>query len=222
MRRVRDQAPLVPGPVIAWRAWTLSGNDAALRLRPVGRYSHPWPPRRAVEAGCGHWRFHRAPAIGCTCGIHATREPELLRRARGPAVVGTVALWGTIVEHALGYRGRFGYPVRLCLVCPICFSQRGSAGSRPPVVLAALRDGGRMPLCDDHLGTAFAVELTIKRLTPAGDALGTLPDVYSVGELSSLGRSTTIQSASSKDPIGDPVAARRDGREVTRDDSSPA
>jgi hypothetical protein len=117
--------------------------------------------------------------------VYATSEPDLLRRARGPAVVGTVALWGMIVEHALGYRARFGYPVRLCLVCPICFWQPG-ARSRAPVVLAALRGGRNMPLCDKHLETALAVELRVKRMMPAGDALHALLEAYGVEELSSL------------------------------------
>ena len=184
--RARDETPLVPGPVVAWRAWGLSGQCGTLRLRPVGRFARPWPPRRPVEASCGHWRFHRAPSLGCTCGVHATREPELLQRARGPAVVGTVALWGTIVEHALGYRARFGYPQRLCLVCPICFWQLGPARSRAPVVVAAMRRGPTVPLCDDHLGTAFAVGVSMRRLTPSGDALQALLDLYGIEELSLL------------------------------------
>lgn len=183
----------MPGPVVAWRAWALSGHDATLRLRPVGRFARPWPPRRPVEASCGHWRFHRAPNGDCTCGVHATREPGLLQRARGPAVVGTVALWGTIVEHALGYRARLAYPLRLRLVCPICFWQLGAARSRAPVVVAALRRERSMPLCDDHLGTAFAVGLSVQRLTPAGDALDALLDLYGVKELSFL--DATIGSA---------------------------
>lgn len=98
--------------------------------------------------------------------------------------MGTVALWGTIVEHALGYRARFGYPLRLCLVCPICFWQLGSARSRTPVVVATLQRRRIMPLCDNHLRTASAVGLSVQRLTPAGDALHALLDLYGVGELS--------------------------------------
>jgi hypothetical protein len=166
VQQARDDPPLVPGPVVAWRAWALSGHDTTFRLRPVGRYARPWPPRRPVEARCGgRWWSHRPPSMGCTCGVHATREPELLRRARGPAVVGTVALWGTIVEHTLGFRARFGYPVRLGLVCPICFWQP-AARSRAPVLVAELPGGRNMPLCDKHLRTTFAVELSVGRVTP--------------------------------------------------------
>jgi hypothetical protein len=203
LQRSRDDVPLVPGPVIAWRAWALSGHDEMLRLRPVGRFARPWPPRRAVEAACGHWRLHRAPSLGCTCGVHATREPELLRRAHGPAVVGTVALRGTIVEHALGYRARFGYPQRLCLVCPICFWQLGAARSRAPVVVAALRRGPTMPLCDRHLGTAFAVGVSMRRLTPSGDALQALLDLYSIEELSLLDASQVREATEGESPVAE-------------------
>jgi hypothetical protein len=98
--------------------------------------------------------------------------------------VGTVALWGTIVEHALGYRARFGYPLRLCLVCPVCFWQLGFARSRAPVVVARLQRRRSIPLCDKHLSTASAVGLSVHRLTPADDSLGALLESYGVEELS--------------------------------------
>jgi hypothetical protein len=97
-----------------------------------------------------------------------------------------VALGGTIVEHASGYRARFGYPQRLCLVCPICFWQLEAARSRAPVVVAALRRGPAMPLCDRHLSTAFAVGVSMRCLTPAGDALQALLDLYGIEDLSLL------------------------------------
>jgi hypothetical protein len=97
--------------------------------------------------------------------------------------VGTVALWGTIVEHALGYRARFGYPLQLCLVCPICFWQLGPGRSRAPVVLAALGRRRSMPLCDNHLSTASAVGLSVRSLTPADETLDILLDLYGVSEL---------------------------------------
>ena len=47
--------PLVPGPIVAWRAWALSGHERTLRLHPVGRYSRPGPlddrSRPAVSTG---------------------------------------------------------------------------------------------------------------------------------------------------------------------------
>ena len=51
---------------------------------------------------------------------------------------------------------------------------------------ATPRGGRRLPLCDDHLGITFDVGLTMKHLTPAGDALGALLDVYGVEDLASF------------------------------------
>ena len=110
-------------------------------------------------------------------------------------MVGTVALWGTIVEHALGYRARFGYPMRLSLVCPICFWQLGPGRSRPPVVVAALGRRQAMPLCDTHLSTAFAVGLSVHRLIPADDVLDALLDIYGVEELSLVDATITSSQA---------------------------
>lgn len=179
----RRSGPLVLGPVVAWRSWALTGHGTELRLRPVAGSRRPWPPRRPAEARCGHLRFHRAPAIGCTCGLYATREPELLRRTRGPVVIATVALWGTVVEHPLGYRARFGYPERLRLVCAICFWRLGFDGSREPTEVVTPSGGRRMPLCEAHLETARAAELPIRGLSPAAEVLSTLLHVYGVREL---------------------------------------
>ncbi|HXF36669.1 MAG TPA: hypothetical protein VNO17_05740, partial [Actinomycetota bacterium] len=111
-----------PEPVEAWRAWTLWGrrDGTGLRLRPIAGRSRPWPPLRPAEASCGLARLHAAPNLHCSCGLHGTRHPAALKRAKDPAVVGTVALWGTVIEHDLGYRARFAYPQRLRLVCTFC------------------------------------------------------------------------------------------------------
>jgi len=46
-------------------------------------------------------------------------------------VIGTVALWGGVIEHELGYRAEFGYPQRLRLICPECFSADAVGALRP-------------------------------------------------------------------------------------------
>jgi hypothetical protein len=171
--------------VIAWRAWGLTGRAEDLRLQPVGPFSRPWSPGRPAEARCERWRFHRAPAIDCSCGVHGIRDFELLRRVRGRAVIGTVALWGTIVEHEEGYRARFGYPLEVGIVCPICFSRQGGR-QRPPDALAQLRRGDHLPLCDEHLATASAVGLSTRRLIRADVALEALVKRYGVGVLSPM------------------------------------
>jgi hypothetical protein len=130
-------------------------------------------------------RFHQAPNLGCTCGLHGTRDPEVLKRIQSPAVVGTVSLWGRIIEHALGYRAQFGYPGEVRLVCPVCFFQQGVYALDAPAVVVALHGGQNMPLCARHLDTASAVELPIRCLTPAGRVLHDLLDIYGIDELPS-------------------------------------
>ena len=118
-------------PIVAWRAWALTGTPRRhdLLLRPVAGRSRPWRPLEPAEAACKHARLHGAPNVDCSCGLHGTHDADILRRTRMPAVLGRVALWGRVIEHELGYRAQFGYPQRLSLVCQFCFWQWGPTGS---------------------------------------------------------------------------------------------
>ena len=105
-------------------------------------------------------------------------EREGLRRTRDPSAVGTVALWGTVVEHELGFRARIGYPQRLRLVCVVCFWQWGGAST---VEVVGLGRGGRMtPLCDEHADLCERIGLRFRGLLPAADVQGALLDAYAV------------------------------------------
>src|SRR6187402_1951304 len=104
MATARLETPVVTltEPIQAWRTWTLAGSRDGSDVRP-------WPPRRPAEASCTRHRSHVRPELGCTCGLHAVVHPDELRRTRDPAVLGTVALWGTIVEHERGFRAKLAY-----------------------------------------------------------------------------------------------------------------
>jgi hypothetical protein len=62
-------------------------------------------------------------------------------------VIGSVAMWGRVVEHAAGYRGQLGYPDRLRLVCRFCLSI-GRAGV--PTRIERAYGGEVEPVCDAH------------------------------------------------------------------------
>jgi hypothetical protein len=64
---------------------------------------------------------------------------------RGIGVIGAIAMWGTVIEHARGARSEFAYPARLRLVCSQCL-QAGSIVD--PVTVA--EDTWLIPLCDRH------------------------------------------------------------------------
>jgi hypothetical protein len=85
----------------------------------------PWLPGQHLEARCrvAPAARHIAEAANevpyrkCTCGIYAAKNSEHLRQigyADG-SVCGEVYLWGTVVEHKLGWRAQFAYPKSLGL-----------------------------------------------------------------------------------------------------------
>lgn len=121
-------APDLIEPVVGWRCWGVVRDTEGLRLRSL-IYETIWPARRALSAVClkqvilppgaeGVTR-HPAPAAACACGVYAA---STLRRATefidgyAPTggivhrVIGTVALWGSVVEGDRGWRAANAYP----------------------------------------------------------------------------------------------------------------
>jgi hypothetical protein len=144
-------------PIVGWRAWDL---DAAPRLYPVSASEDAWAPGSVMHAVCAlprvlrHRRVpHDAPDPGCVCGIYATRSPEDFARPRPawppPTVVGTVSLWGRVIEHESGWRAASAYPARLAVVCAMCAWFEPGPG-RP---VAVHRFGRYLyGLCAEHAG----------------------------------------------------------------------
>ncbi|MGH2590268.1 MAG: hypothetical protein ACRDGW_05665 [Actinomycetota bacterium] len=192
-----DVATVVDGSVLSealdgWRTWTLAGsrNAGEVRLYPIAGTGKAWPPREPVRAECARRRHHRVPALDCACGIHATHEPDLLRRTRNPSVLGTVALWGRVAEHQHGYRAEFGYAQRLGLICQLCFWQRGAAASNACDVVVRHRGGRMVPLCVTHLELSRRYGYPTRRILEAHDVERALLDAYGVDPMRfALGRS---------------------------------
>ncbi len=168
-------------PIVAWRAWALTGHrdGTELLLRPVAGRSRPWRPMEPAEAACKHARLHGSPNVDCSCGLHGTHDVEILRRTRCPAVLGRVAFWGRVIEHELGYRAQFGYPQRLALVCQFCFWLWGPHGTRPAVVGWLQRDE-LIPFCWPHLEQAQRYGMEPRRLLPADEIDLRLRETYAV------------------------------------------
>jgi hypothetical protein len=122
-------APDYVEPVLGWRVWYAVEAGGRARLSSVF-HQLVWPIREPLAAVCLRSRFprlrrqgsnHAAPAASCRCGIHAASlerlgeylsGPPASRRAMG-AVIGRVALWGTVVECAQGWRASLAYPAQL-------------------------------------------------------------------------------------------------------------
>jgi hypothetical protein len=123
-------APDYVEPIVGWRTWLVVQEGEGFRLRSVV-YDAFWPARKELVARCLRrsralllpWRRraeHVPPADGCGCGIYATGEPEeaasyLEERSWEDAlsvqrVIGTVSLWGRVIECRRGWRASHAYP----------------------------------------------------------------------------------------------------------------
>jgi hypothetical protein len=85
-----------------------------------------WTPGEELHAECraggGHkYGGHTAPAINCNCGIFSMKAPQWLERHVSVEdrniVIGTIKLWGNIVEGSHGYRSEWGMIDSLYVPC---------------------------------------------------------------------------------------------------------
>jgi len=113
-------------PIVGYRVWAWE-NPNLVSLN--GRVS--WPQGQPLKATCPisacsiskraifdyEVSEHEAPQSTCTCGIYATKGPELLYGfgLRQLGIEGEVFLWGTVVEHTYGWRTQYAYPKSLVI-----------------------------------------------------------------------------------------------------------
>lgn len=156
--------PAVPDaiePVIGWRAWALATTPTGEpELRPIIYSGEAWPAREVARATCPpHARSgHRAPEADCACGLYAVDGLDRLPAVTGRDVtaIGSVALWGTMIEHDSGFRAELGYPDRLRLVCATCW--HGGTFSPEVVAVARTSRGTLLGLCERHAHQASDTE----------------------------------------------------------------
>jgi len=143
---------LVVEPVAGWRIWRLTSADGEVRLAAVARGS-VWPVRGPMRAMCPHHAEDEVPGADCMCGLYAASTLRALARAgvlanRHVGVVGSIDMWGRVVEHDRGTRAALAYPSRLRLVCGPCLAER--RGPVDPVEVVA-RGEDLEPVCARHL-----------------------------------------------------------------------
>jgi hypothetical protein len=139
-------------PIIGYRVWRW--DDAGLR----SLNGKPWSPCKPLAAKCGAGKAHDAdevPQTDCTCGVYAAKNLEHLRQFgyEGRGIHGEVYLWGTVVEHELGWRAQFAYPKSLFLPPDLIPSDTKEMESRLEALAAYSTDifivggGQSIPLC---------------------------------------------------------------------------
>ena len=148
--------PDLISPIIGHRVWRWDAPG----LRSLN--GKRWSPRQPVAARCGAGNAHDAhdpPHLDCTCGVYAAKSREHLRQLgyEGRGICGEVYLWGTVVEHELGWRAHFAYPKSLVLPPDLIPSDTKEMEARLGVLATYDIDifigGGRkIPLCRKGLG----------------------------------------------------------------------
>lgn len=111
-------------PVVGYRVWRWNAGG----LNSLN--GEPWLAGRPLAAGCrvaagativgcakAVHDVHELPHSDCTCGVYAAKNRAHLRQFgyEGYGIHGEVYLWGTVVEHKLGWRAQFAYPKSLFL-----------------------------------------------------------------------------------------------------------
>jgi hypothetical protein len=127
-----DGIPDFVEPLLGWRAWRiwtpLSGSDLCPDFSSVILHT-PWTPRERFSAEHSfdlgvNCRGLLDPC--CSCGIYAFRDPleafvylmKIRDRLLGMSVevaLGTVSLWGRVIECELGYKAQYAYPRHIYL-----------------------------------------------------------------------------------------------------------
>lgn len=205
-------------PLIGWRVWNLvmdrAGREPA--LRPAGAGRGEWLARRPYRATCRRVGLegsmptgrHASPVLECTCGIYASSSLRNLVTST-PAMppvsaVGTVALWGRVIEHHRGWRAEFAYPDRLTLVCVVCLQQGSGAGVPAFVAAQPVRPGPypAVAVCRDHAASVIAGP---RAMSPAVVVRSALLGRYAVD----LMPFDSVRSLFERDPV--PVPFMRTG-----------
>ena len=112
-------------PIVGYRVW--KWENTGLKSLCGDR----WHPGQSLAARCrasavvgpiaGRTEAvhdaHEPPQSNCTCGVYAVKTLHHFRSAgyERYGIHGEVYLWGTVVDHELGWRAQFAYPKTLFL-----------------------------------------------------------------------------------------------------------
>ena len=94
--------------------------DGEFLLNPVIFSGLAWKPRTPYKASClvphrRHRGFPHKNGKSCGCGIYGLKSKSSLKANKywNFEVTGTIAGWGRVTEHEMGYRFEYAYPLSL-------------------------------------------------------------------------------------------------------------
>jgi hypothetical protein len=122
--KVANPNPAPPAPekspdyvhtLTAWRGWNVTYGMLTALGSP-----HTWKPKGVDKARC-LINYHPAPEKNCSCGFWSFRNFKDLIEAMKPyadkvQVIGTVEIWGRVIECMNGFRSEYSYPKELWLL----------------------------------------------------------------------------------------------------------
>jgi len=111
------RAPDYVGTLIGWRGWDVNDDCGLVSLGSTNL----WEPKRITRARCNRHYSHAAPHRDCACGFWSFKDQRqmtnVLRDYVGDVkVIGTVEIWGRVIECKNGYRSEYAYPKELWLL----------------------------------------------------------------------------------------------------------
>jgi len=134
LRTVDPVKAMRPAPdyvhtLTGWRGWKVNGGKlSALWMRGV------WEPKKATPSFCDKssaplWFApepkspHLAPHASCNCGYWSFKSLDLLTEALpsyvdSVDVIGSVEIWGRVIECENGFRSEYAYPKELWMLKP--------------------------------------------------------------------------------------------------------
>jgi hypothetical protein len=111
----RLKSPDYVHTLTAWRGWDVKNG----MLDGLG-VSSKWQPKRADSAFCKN-NTHAAPQMNCGCGYWSFKTFDFMKSTlksymNNVKVIGSVEIWGRVIECSNGYRSEFAYPKELWLL----------------------------------------------------------------------------------------------------------
>jgi len=111
-----EKSPDYMHTLTAWRGWAIYAHT----LCSLG-VDAQWEPKKATKVRCVH-KSHHPPQMTCTCGFWSFKSLDLLTQALNGGyadvvkVIGTVEIWGRVIECEKGFRSEYAYPKELWLL----------------------------------------------------------------------------------------------------------